>query len=48
VVRPWPRLPRGAVAAPSLARFKARFERNFEHPGLVEGVPAHGRGTGTG
>ena len=25
VVRPWPRLPRGAVAAPSLAGFKARL-----------------------
>jgi len=24
VVRPWPRLPREAVAAPSLAGFKAR------------------------
>jgi len=21
--------------------------RGFEHPGLVEGVPAHGRGAGT-
>jgi len=26
VARPWPRLPRGAVAAPSLARFKARLD----------------------
>ena len=26
VVRPWPRLPRGAVAAPSLAGFKARLD----------------------
>jgi len=26
VVRPWPRLPRGAVAAPSLAVFKARLD----------------------
>jgi len=25
VVKPWPRLPREAVAAPSLARFKARL-----------------------
>ena len=25
VVRPWPRLPREAVAAPSLAGFKARL-----------------------
>ena len=27
VVRPWPRLPREAVAAPSLAGFKARLDR---------------------
>jgi len=26
VVRPWPRLPREAVAAPSLAEFKARLD----------------------
>jgi len=26
VVRPWPRLPREAVAAPSLALFKARLD----------------------
>jgi len=26
VVRPWPRLPRAAVAAPSLAGFKARLD----------------------
>ena len=26
VLRPWPRLPRGAVAAPSLAVFKARLD----------------------
>jgi len=26
VVRPWPRLPREAVAAPSLAGFKARLD----------------------
>jgi len=26
-VRPWPRLPRGAVAAPSLAVLKARLDR---------------------
>jgi len=27
MVRPWPRLPREAVAAPSLAVFKARLDR---------------------
>jgi len=26
VVRPWPRLPRGPVAAPSLIGFKARLD----------------------
>jgi len=26
VVKPWPRLPGGAVAAPSLAGFKARLD----------------------
>uniref|UniRef100_A0A8C3R6H6 Caseinolytic mitochondrial matrix peptidase chaperone subunit B n=1 Tax=Cyanoderma ruficeps TaxID=181631 RepID=A0A8C3R6H6_9PASS len=36
VVRPWHRLPRGTVAAPSL-----------EQPGLVKGVHAYGRGDGT-
>jgi len=39
VVRHWHRLLREAVAAPSLAVFKAR-----EPPSLVEGVPAHGKG----
>ena len=42
VVRPWHRLPREAVAGPSLEGFKVG--RGFEQPGLVEGVPAHGRG----
>jgi len=40
----WHRLPREAVAAPSLAGFKARLDGGFEQPGLVEGAPAHGRG----
>jgi len=26
---------------------QGEFGRGFEHPGLVEGVPAHGRGVGT-
>jgi len=45
VVRHWHRLPREAVAAPSLEVFKARFKVGWssEQPGLVEGVPAHGR-----
>jgi len=40
-------LPRETVDAPSLAVFKARLDGAFEQPGLVEGVPAHGRGAGT-
>jgi len=44
-MRPWPRLPREAVAAPSLEGFKVGW--GLEHPGLVKGVPAHGRGFGT-
>jgi len=39
-------LPREAVAACSLAVFKARLG-GFEQLGLVEGVPAYGRGGGT-
>jgi len=36
-VRPWPRLPREAVVAPSLAGFKARLDGALsEHPGPVE------------
>ena len=34
---------REAVAAPSLAVFKARLDRGLEQAALVEGVPAHGR-----
>ena len=40
-VRPWHRVPRAAVAAPgSLEVSKASLEES----GIVEGVPAHGRG----
>jgi len=38
VVRPWPRLP----SSPGSVQGQAG--RGSEHPGLVEGVPAHGRG----
>jgi len=41
VVKHWNRLPREAVAAPSLEVLKAR------QPGLVQDVPAHGRGVET-
>ena len=43
VVRPRHRLPREAVAAPSLGGFKASWWSS-EQPDLVEDVPAHGRG----
>jgi len=44
VVRQWNRLPREAVAAPSLEAFQAQAGWSSEQPGVVEGVPAHGRG----
>jgi len=37
VVRPWPRLPREAVAAPSLAGFKARLDRAWSSLGWWKG-----------
>jgi len=37
VVRPWPRLPREAVAAPSLAGFKARLDRALSTLGWGKG-----------
>jgi len=42
VVKHWHRLPREAVEAPSLEKFKARSEQR----GLVENIPAHRRGVG--
>jgi len=44
VVRHWHRLPREAMAAPSPGSVQGQGGPGFEHPGLVEGVPAHGRG----
>jgi len=43
-VRQWHRLPREAVAAPSLGSVQGQVGRGFEQPDLVEGVPVHGRG----
>lgn len=39
MVKPWHRLRRAAVAALSLELSKARLEQ----PGLLKGIPAHGR-----
>lgn len=41
VVRPWNRLPRAVVDAPSLDVSKVR---SLEQPELVKDVPPHGRG----
>jgi len=46
VVRPWARLPRGAVAAPSLAGFKARLDGAGSTLGWWKGsLPRAGGGT---
>jgi len=45
VVKHWHRLPREVVAAPSLEMFKLGW--GFEKPGVVEAVPANGRGVGS-
>ena len=44
VVKHWNRLPREAVAAPSLGSVQGQVGWSSEQPGLVEDVPAHGRG----
>jgi len=41
----WGTLPREAVAALSFS-VQGQVRWGFEQPGLVEGVPAHGRGVG--
>jgi len=41
VVRPWPRLPKAVMMSPHCSR---PGWMGFGQPGLVEGVPAHGRG----
>ena len=46
VVKHWNRLPREVVDAPSLETCKARLDRAFEQPSLVEDVPAPCRGIG--
>ena len=47
VVRPWPRMPREAVAAPSLAVFKARLDGALRTLGWWKGsLPMAGGWTG--
>jgi len=41
-------LPKGVVDAPSLEGVQGQVEWGFEQPGLLEGVPAHGRGVELG
>ena len=47
VVKHWPRLPREAVAAPSLAGFKARLDGALSSLGWWKISLLHGRGVGT-
>jgi len=47
VLRHWHRLPRGLLRMPLSGSVQGQVGRGFEQPGLVEGVPAHGRGLGT-
>jgi len=47
VVKHCHRLPREVGRFPLPGSVQGQVGRGFEHPGLVEGVPAHGRGVGT-
>jgi len=47
VVRPWPRLPREAVVVHLPGSIQGQAGWSSEKLGLVEDVPAHGRGIGT-
>ena len=46
VVKHWNRLPRGC-GCPIAGSVQGQVGWGSEQPGLVEGVPAHGRGAGT-
>jgi len=48
VARPWPRLPREAVAVPSLAVFKARLDNALSNLVWWQGFLPTARGVGTG
>ena len=48
VVRPWPRLPREAVAAPSLAMFKAKLDGAWSTLGWWKGSLPMAEWVGTG
>ena len=43
-VSDWHKLPRASVGAPSLGSVQGQAGWGFGQPGLVGGVPAHGRG----
>jgi len=45
VVKHWNRLPRAGCPLPGSVQ--DQFGWSSDQPGLVEGVPAHGRGVGT-
>lgn len=47
VVSHWHRSPRKGLDAPPLQLF-SQVGQGPEQPGLLEGVPAHGMGVGTG
>lgn len=47
VVRDYPRFPREVVDVSSLEVFKTQCGWSSGKPGLVEGVPSHGKGFGT-
>jgi len=47
MVRHWKRLPKEADF-PLPGSVQGQVGWGFEQPGLVEGVPAHGMGVGTG
>jgi len=47
LVRHWNRLSQRSCGCPLPGSVQGQAGWDFEQPGLVEGVPAHGRGVGT-